>query len=69
MVYHSAKDFHIKREQNMPKGEKICGYKVKIINYDVMISQHPNTCIKLISWQLCDSERILWSAGLSTTEP
>lgn len=55
MFYHSAKDFHIKREQNMPKGEKICGYKVKIINYDVMISQHPNTCIKLISWQLCDS--------------
>lgn len=39
----------------MPKSEKICIYQAKIVNYDVMMSQHPNICIQLVSWQSCIS--------------
>lgn len=51
------------------KAKKIFCYQVKIMNYDVMINQHPNTSTEFRSWQICDSERILCSAGLSTAGP
>lgn len=32
------------------------------MNY-IIISHHPNIYIKLVLWQSCVSERILWSLG------